>query len=158
MSNKKYSEKIKYDFAVNLITHIDQLVENKSFYEAFILQVAVVEYLTRIYIKMNVPEGELYNQYYEADQYFSELIKFFYILSEDDDFYRNLKTYSNFRNRLIHNILEHDSLIQLNKKSKTAYKLGEEIIDRFRQENSLVGILDNADKKYNIKQKVEMFH
>src|SRR4030042_203468 len=146
MSKKKYFKKVKYNFAVSLIEHIDKLVENNSFYEAFVLQVAVIEYLTRIYIKMNVPERELYNQYYDFDQYFSELIKFFHILSDDDDFYKKLKTYSNSRNKLIHSILEYDSLAELNRKSKIAYKLGEVLIDSFKGMESLRSILSNANK------------
>jgi len=132
-----------YDMAAELIARTDNLISQKAYYEAVILQTALIEHLLRLSIINLTPNDPSYKRFFDPDIRLFNLINYWYLTCEETEIFKKLDKYRTERNKLVHKILTYNNLTDLNTSSKTTYLLGEKIIDSLKKIEPFKTMVDN---------------
>jgi len=154
--------KTKSDY-FDVSERIEKLEGKHLYLEAFLVQLTYVEALVRkqfLYrLSVEVEDSKIKDAVIKETKYISGLLEF----SKNAKWLsvgelRVIKNYSEGRNKLVHNILEHVSLDKVNKNAQKYIKQGESIIEVLRlvEKMTLIvhqlkfeGAVKDSQKKFN---------
>ncbi len=117
-----------------------QGIHQGQFIEASILEAAFVEFMLRISIfkkasrKKNFSEENMGRKYWDGQSMFAQLVDYYELLGGFASIAQELRKYNSQRNKIVHHLLEYNSVKNLLSDAKACYKQGIVVESMLRSE------------------------